>query len=69
MGRVPPEMLSFDRSWFALRHVLQRLGARVDTRAAWQRLSAAAPIDPPLTPTCPRPDPGSNAEGAAHDPA
>lgn len=51
MGRVPPEMLSFDRSWFALRHVLQRLGARVDTRAAWQRLSAAAQIDPsPLSP-------------------
>jgi|JI8StandDraft_2_1071088.scaffolds.fasta_scaffold02166_10 predicted unusual protein kinase regulating ubiquinone biosynthesis (AarF/ABC1/UbiB family) len=45
MGRVPPEMLSFDRSWYALRHVLQRLGARVDTRAAWQRLRAAAQPD------------------------
>jgi predicted unusual protein kinase regulating ubiquinone biosynthesis (AarF/ABC1/UbiB family) len=34
MANVPPEMLSFDRAWFGLMHLLTRLGARVDTRAA-----------------------------------
>jgi len=30
---VPLEMLSFDRAWYGLMHVLTRLRARVDTRA------------------------------------
>jgi predicted unusual protein kinase regulating ubiquinone biosynthesis (AarF/ABC1/UbiB family) len=34
MAHVPPEMLSFDRAWFGLMHVLTRLRARVNTRAA-----------------------------------
>jgi predicted unusual protein kinase regulating ubiquinone biosynthesis (AarF/ABC1/UbiB family) len=34
MVHVPPEMLSFDRAWYGLMHVLTRLRARVDTRAA-----------------------------------
>ena len=34
MATVPPEMLSFDRAWFGLMHLLTRLGARVDTGAA-----------------------------------
>ena len=63
MGRVPPEMLSFDRSWFALRHALHRLGARVDTRTAWQRLRAATQHDASA------PDPVSDfiAGGSTHD--
>ena len=34
MLTVPPEMPSFDRAWFGLMHLLTRLEARVDTRAA-----------------------------------
>jgi hypothetical protein len=34
MAHVPPEMLSFDRAWFGLMHVLTRLRARVNTRAS-----------------------------------
>jgi predicted unusual protein kinase regulating ubiquinone biosynthesis (AarF/ABC1/UbiB family) len=34
MAHVPPEMLSFDRAWYGLMHLLSRLGARVDTRQA-----------------------------------
>jgi predicted unusual protein kinase regulating ubiquinone biosynthesis (AarF/ABC1/UbiB family) len=34
MVTVPPEMMSFDRAWFGMMHLLTRLGARVDTGAA-----------------------------------
>ena len=42
MARVPPEMLSFDRAWYGLMHVLTQLRARVDTRAARALIEALA---------------------------
>jgi predicted unusual protein kinase regulating ubiquinone biosynthesis (AarF/ABC1/UbiB family) len=42
MAHVPPEMLSFDRAWYGLMHLLTRLRARVDTRAARALLQAQA---------------------------
>lgn len=39
---LPPELLSFDRAWFGLMHLLTRLQGRVDTRAALGKLEAAA---------------------------
>jgi predicted unusual protein kinase regulating ubiquinone biosynthesis (AarF/ABC1/UbiB family) len=42
MAHVPPEMLSFDRAWYGLMHVLTRLRARVDTRAARALIEAEA---------------------------
>jgi predicted unusual protein kinase regulating ubiquinone biosynthesis (AarF/ABC1/UbiB family) len=42
IARLPPELLSFDRAWFGLMHLLTRLQGRVDTRAALGKLEAAA---------------------------
>ena len=46
IGRLPPELLSFDRAWLGLMHVLSRLQGRVDTRAALVKLMAAADVPP-----------------------
>lgn len=42
MGDLPPQMLSLDRAWLGLMHLLTRLGGRIDTRAARARLRRAA---------------------------
>jgi predicted unusual protein kinase regulating ubiquinone biosynthesis (AarF/ABC1/UbiB family) len=42
IARLPPELLSFDRAWFGLMHLLARLQGRVDTRASMAKLEAAA---------------------------
>lgn len=42
MADVPLEMLSFDRAWFALMHLLGRLQGRVDTREAARLLQQRA---------------------------
>jgi predicted unusual protein kinase regulating ubiquinone biosynthesis (AarF/ABC1/UbiB family) len=42
MSDVPLAMLSFDRAWFALMHLLTRLQGRVDTREAHRLLQTAA---------------------------
>jgi hypothetical protein len=42
IARLPPELLSFDRAWFGLMHLLTRLQGRVDTRASMAKLVAAA---------------------------
>ncbi len=47
MAHLPPEMLSFDRAWFGLMHLLTRLRARVDTRAARALLEAQAQVPQP----------------------
>lgn len=39
---LPPELVSFDRAWFGLMHLLTRLQGRVDTRASMAKLVAAA---------------------------
>lgn len=46
IGHLPPELLSFDRAWFGLMHVLTRLQGRVDTRAAMAKVVAAAHVRP-----------------------
>lgn len=42
IARLPPELLSFDRAWFGLMHLLTRLQGQVDTRASMAKLEAAA---------------------------
>jgi len=42
IAHLPPELLSFDRAWFGLMHLLTRLQGRVDTRASMAKLVAAA---------------------------
>ncbi len=42
MTDLPPQMLSLDRAWLGLLHLLTRLGGRIDTRAARERLQRAA---------------------------
>lgn len=42
MAEVPVQMLSFDRAWFALMHLLGRLQGRVDTAEALHLLRQAA---------------------------
>jgi predicted unusual protein kinase regulating ubiquinone biosynthesis (AarF/ABC1/UbiB family) len=42
MADLPPQMLSLDRAWLGLMHLLTRLGGRIDTRAARERLQRAA---------------------------
>jgi predicted unusual protein kinase regulating ubiquinone biosynthesis (AarF/ABC1/UbiB family) len=42
MTHVPPEMISFDRAWLGLMHLLSRLQCRVDVREARALLEEAA---------------------------
>ncbi len=42
VNAIPPEMISFDRAWLGLTHLLQGLGARVDTCSAVDILRRAA---------------------------
>lgn len=42
IAHLPPELISFDRAWFGLMHLLTRLQGRVDTRASMAKLVAAA---------------------------
>lgn len=42
MADLPPQMLSLDRAWLGLMHLLMRLGGRIDTRSAHTRLRQAA---------------------------